>query len=91
MNLKGLKRENLRDHMTDLELIFNMLGEAATAEITRNRNAQGFIENKDTARRGGKISGDARKKLEKESGRKVVTSENYLDQPENVKKIGRKD
>lgn len=90
MNLKGLKRENLRDHMSDLELIFNMLGEAATTEITRNRNAQGFIENKDTARRGGKIAGDARKKLEKESGRKVITSENYLDQPEVVKRIGRK-
>lgn len=88
-DLKGLKRENLRDHMSDLELIFNMLGEAATTEITRNRNAQGFIENKDTARRGGKIAGDARKKLEKESGRKVVTSENYLDQPETIKRIGR--
>jgi DNA-damage-inducible protein D len=89
MNLKGLKRENLRDHMSDLELIFNMLGEAATTEITRNRNAQGFIENKDTSRRGGKIAGDARKKLEKESGRKVITSENYLDQPEVIKRIGR--
>jgi DNA-damage-inducible protein D len=90
MKLKGLKRENLRDHMSDLELIFNMLGEAATTEITRNRNAQGFIENKDTARRGGKIAGDARKKLEKESGRKVVTSENYLEQPEVMKRIGKK-
>jgi DNA-damage-inducible protein D len=90
MNLKGLKRENLRDHMSDLELIFNMLGEAATTEITRNRNAQGFIENQDTARRGGKIAGDARKKLEIESGRKVITSENYLDQPEVVKRIGKK-
>lgn len=90
MEIKGLKRENLRDHMSDLELIFNMLGEAATTEITRNRNAQGFIENKDTAQRGGKIAGDARKKLEKESGRKVVTSENYLDQPEVIKRIGRK-
>jgi DNA-damage-inducible protein D len=90
MNLKGLKRENLRDHMSDLELIFNMLGEAATTEITRNRNAQGFIENKDTAQRGGKIAGDARKKLEKESGRKVVTSENYLVQPDTIKRIGRK-
>ena len=90
MNLKGLNRENLRDHMSDLELIFNMLGEAATTEITRNRDSQGFIENEDTARRGGKIAGDARKKLEKESGRKVVTSENYLDQPESIKKIGKK-
>jgi hypothetical protein len=76
--------------LSDLELIFNMLGEAATTEITRNRNAQGFIENKDTAQRGGKIAGDARKKLEKESGRKVVTSENYLVQPDTIKRIGRK-
>ena len=90
MKLKSLKRENLRDHMSDLELIFNMLGEAATTEITRTRDAQGFNENKDTARRGGKIAGDARKKLEKESGRKVITSENYLEQPEIVKRIGRK-
>ena len=90
MELKSLKRENLRDHMSDLELIFNMLGEAATTEITRTRDARGFNENKDTARRGGKIAGDARKKLEKESGRKVITSENYLEQPEIVKRIGRK-
>lgn len=87
VKLKGLKRENLRDHMTDLELIFNMLGEAATTEITRNRDAQGFVENKEAAKRGGKIAGDARKKLEIESGSKVVSSENYLDKPEFVSRI----
>ena len=59
--LKGLKRENLRDHMNDLELIFNMLGEAATTEITREKNAQGFFENKNAANRGGQIAGRARK------------------------------
>jgi hypothetical protein len=75
---KGLKRENLRDHMTDLELIFSMLGEASTTEITRNRNTQGFIENKQAARTGGKIAGNARKQLEHESGRKVITKQNYL-------------
>jgi DNA-damage-inducible protein D len=75
---KGLKRENLRDHMTDLELIFSMLGEAATTEIARNRDAQGFPENRDAARRGGTVAGDAREKLEVESGRKVVTKRNYL-------------
>jgi hypothetical protein len=90
IKLKGLDRQNLRDHMTDLELIFNMLGEAATTEITKNRNTQGLIENKDAAHRGGKIAGDAREKLEKESGRKVVTSDNYLDQPEAVKRIRRR-
>ena len=64
---KGLKRENLRDHYTDLELIFSMLGEAATTEVTQNKNAQGYNENKNAANRGGKIAGDAREKLEIES------------------------
>ena len=84
---KGLKRENLRDHYNDLELIFSMLGEAATTEITRNKDAQGFDENKDAAQRGGKISGDARKELEKESGKKVSTKENYLLKSQKQKKL----
>lgn len=77
---KGLKRENLRDHMNDLELIFSMLGEASTTEIARNKDVQGFHQNKDAAQKGGKIAGDARKKLELESGRKVVTPQNFLPQ-----------
>lgn len=84
---KGLKRENLRDHMHDLELIFSMLGEAATTEITQNKNAQGFVENKDAAQRGGKIAGDARKKLEIESGRRVVSKENYLAEKPQRKQL----
>ena len=81
-NLKGLKRENLRDHMTDLELIFTMLGEAASTEITRNQDAQGFAENRDAARDGGTIAGDARRQLEAKSGRKIVARANYLsDKP----------
>ncbi|MFZ5799231.1 MAG: Bro-N domain-containing protein [Thermodesulfobacteriota bacterium] len=88
--LKGLERENLRDHMTDLELIFSMLGEAATTEIVRKRNAQGSGENRVAARKGGKISGDARKKLEKETGEKVVSPENYLTEPEGRKRLKRK-
>lgn len=75
---KGLQRENLRDHMTDLELIFSMLGEASTKEIAVNRNAQDFDENKTAAAIGGKIAGDARRQLEQESGRPVVSKENYL-------------
>lgn len=75
---KGLERENLRDHMTDLELIFSMLGEAATKEIAVNQNAQGFHENKTAAKRGGKVAGDARRQLEKESGKSVISNENYL-------------
>jgi hypothetical protein len=75
---KGLRQENLRDHMTDLELIFSMLGEAATKEIAVNQNAQGFVENKAAAEAGGKIAGNARVELEKESGKSIVSKENYL-------------
>jgi prophage antirepressor-like protein len=81
LQFKGLKRQNLRDHMTDLELIFSMLGEAATTEIARNKDARGFDENKDAARKGGSVAGGARKKLEKESGKRVSTRQNYLKQP----------
>jgi DNA-damage-inducible protein D len=86
---KRLKRENLRDHMTDLELIFSMLGEAATTEITRTRDAQGFPGNKQAARAGGTVAGNARRELEKKSGRKVVTRENYLSltQAEKAKQL----
>lgn len=82
--VKGLKSQNLRDHMTDLELIFSMLGEASTKEIAVNTDTQGFEQNKRAAKAGGKIAGDARKQLEIKSGKKVVSSENYL--PENKKK-----
>jgi hypothetical protein len=88
--LKGLQRENLRDHMTDLELIFSMLGEAATTEITCTRDAQGFDENQTAANKGGQIAGEARVKLEVESGRKVVSDENYLEEPEKQKRLERK-
>ena len=81
--IKGLdskfKNQNLRDHMTDLELIFNMLGEASTTEITKKKNAQGLRENTLAAKEGGKIAGDARKKLEKKIGDKVVSKKNYLN------------
>lgn len=90
-NLKGLKRENLRDHMTDLELIFTMLGEASTKEIAQNTDAQGFNKNQIAAKKGGKIAGDARKQLEIESGNKVVTGENYLAQKPKPKQIKNKD
>ena len=82
--VKGLKSQNLRDHMTDLELIFSMLGEASTKEIAVNTDTQGFVESKKAAKAGGKIAGDARKQLELKSGKKVVTNENYL--PVNKKK-----
>ncbi len=83
--LKNLKQQNLRDHMNDLELIFSMLGEASTTEITRSQDVQGFIESKSAAQKGGKIAGDARKKLEIESGKKVSTRVNYLEESQNKK------
>jgi len=82
--VKGLISQNLRDHMTDLELIFSMLGEASTKEIVTNTDPKGFEPNKKAAKAGGKIAGDARKQLELKSGKKVVTSANYL--PESQKK-----
>jgi len=75
---KNLRRQNLRDHMDDLELIFSMLGEASTVEIAKVKNLQGFPENKVAARKGGKVAGDARRKLEKETGKKVSTRKNFL-------------
>lgn len=84
---KGLQRQNLRDHMTDLELIFSMLGEAATTEITRTTNADGFPQNKVAAKQGGTVAGNARRELEKKSGRKIVSRENYLDAPESTKRL----
>jgi hypothetical protein len=88
--IKGLKRENLRDHMTDLELIFSMLGEAATTEITRVDDAKGLHENKHAARKGGGVAGKAREDLEKKTGRRVVSKENYLTEPESRKRLNRK-
>ena len=87
---KGLKRENLRDHMTDLELIFSMLGEAATTEITRADDARGFDENKKSARKGGEVAGKARTDLEQKTGKRVVTRENYLTISQGHKKLGKK-
>ena len=78
--LKNLDRENLRDHMTDLELIFSMLGEASTTEIAVQKDAQGFDENKQAAQMGGSIAGNARKELEEKSGRKVLSSSNFKKQ-----------
>lgn len=75
---KNLKCENLRDHMTDLELIFSMLGEAATTEIAKNRDVQGFPQNKKAAQQGGEVAGKARKDVELKSGKKVVSKKNFL-------------
>ena len=85
--VKGLKQENLRDHMVDLELIFSMLGEAATTEITREEDPIGLEENKKVVKRGGGVAGIARKKMEEETGKKVVSSKNYLLKGRDNKKL----
>lgn len=79
--MKGLKSQNLRDHMNDLELIFSMLGEASTTEIVKTKNPIGFEENKKAAIQGGDVAGNARLELESRTGKKVVTKENYLLPP----------
>ena len=76
--IKGLKSQNLRDHFTDLELIFSMLGEASTTAIVKTKNPKGFIQNKVVAKQGGAIAGNARKALEIKTGEKVVSKDNYL-------------
>jgi prophage antirepressor-like protein len=81
--VKNLKRENLRDHMTDLELIFTMLGERVTTEISDKEKPETFHGSKKVAERGGRAAGGARKQTEKELGRSVISEENYLNKPEN--------
>jgi hypothetical protein len=85
--LKGLKRENLRDHMDDFELIFNMLGERSTTEIHRTENSKGLSKLKSDARAGGDIAGGARKKLEKRLGHSIVTKKNFLKNKEDKKRL----
>ena len=82
----GKPGDNLRDHMNDLELIFTMLGEASTTEIARNKDVQGYEENLDSAKEGGTVAGSARLDLEKKSGRRVSSRENYKELPEAVKR-----
>ncbi|NQU78294.1 Bro-N domain-containing protein [Candidatus Woesearchaeota archaeon] len=75
---KKLRNQNLRDHMTDWELILTMFGEKATTDITKQEDAQGFVECKDSANKGGNVAGRARKDLEKNIGKIVVSDKNYL-------------
>ena len=78
--------ENLRDHMTDLELIFTMLGEASTTEIAQKRDAQGFPQNQNAAKAGGAIAGNARRELETASGAQVSTQQNFQELPESTQR-----
>ena len=78
-NLKGLTKENLRDNMSDLELVLNMLAEATTTELSKAHNPQGFEENREIAKRGGKYAGNARKEIEADTGKSVITSQNATE------------
>lgn len=84
---KGLKGHNLRDHMTTLELVLNMLAEASTTEIARTIDAQGLDGNRTAAKRGGSVAGNARKNIEQETGKTVISSDNYLQKPVDKKKL----
>jgi len=87
--LKGLKRQNLRDHMDDFELIFTMLGERSTTELHTTKNSKGLSELADDARTGGNVAAVARKELEKQIGRSVVSKKNYLKKVQNKKLFGK--
>ncbi len=77
-NISAKSKANLRDNMTDLELIFTMLGEKVTTEISQQERPETFVDNKQVAHRGGKVAGNARKDTEKELGRSIISKENYL-------------
>ena len=87
---KGLKKENLRDHMNDLELIFTMLGEASTSEIEKAKNPNSFEEHTKASKEGGTIAKNARISLEKKTKRKVIKKDNYLKEPEKIKRLENK-
>ena len=78
-NLKGLKKENLRDNMTTLEIVLNMLAEATTTELTKATNPKGLEENKKVAKKGGSVAGNTRKEVEQETGKPFITSKNAMD------------
>ena len=87
--VKGLKRENLRDHMTDIELILTMLGEATTTKLHRDRDTKGFEPLKKDAKDGGAVAGRTRKDIEKQAGKPVVSSENFKELAGSKKKLGK--
>ncbi len=85
--LKGIKRENLRDHMEDLELILTMLGEATTSKITKDRDSKGFVPLKKDAKEGGEVAGATRKDIEKRTGKRISTRTNFLKHSQNKKQL----
>ena len=89
-SLKGLKSQNLRDHMSEAELIFTALAELSTRQIAESENATGMEENKKSAKRGGKIAKEAKEKLELETGQKVVSDSNFLQKQRKARQIKNK-
>ncbi len=88
-DLKNLEKENLRDHMDDMELVLNMLGEATTTRLTQTRDSQQFPELKRDAQDGGDVAGATRKDIENKLGKSIVSSENFLEQTEQQKRLAR--
>jgi hypothetical protein len=86
-NLKGLKKENLRDNMSNLELVLNMLAEATTTEISKEKKPKNFVENKKIAKQGGTIAGNTRKEIEEKTGKKIVNKLNAKDYLDPNKKL----
>ena len=86
-NLKGLKKENLRDNMTTLEIVLNMLAEATTTEITKTTNPKGLEENRKVAKEGGSIAGNARKEIEERTGKSVITPKNAIDMSKLIEDV----
>ena len=90
-DFKGLKKESLRDNMSNLELVLNMLAEVSTTEISKQKNPKTLNENKSIAKQGGSVAKEARKRLELETGKPVVTNENFLPNQRKIKQIKKKD
>ena len=88
-NLKGLKKENLRDNMTTLELVLNMLAEATTTEITKTTNPKGLEENRQAVKAGGSIAGNARKEIEEKTGKPVISSKNAAEMSKFIEDVVR--
>ncbi len=89
-DFKNLKKENLRDNMSTLELVLNMLAEATTAELTKEKNPQGLIENKEVAKEGGTVAENARKDIESRTGKPVITKKNAVDFSKLIEDVSEK-
>ena len=90
-DFKGLKKESLRDNMSNMELVLNMLAEVSTTEISKQKNPQTMEENKSIAKQGGSVAKEARKNIELATGKSVITDENFLSNAKKPKQIKSKD